>query len=38
MPETVDVAQVAANAQHGVLQVSIPKLAKMMARRVPVSA
>ncbi len=38
VPETVDVAQVAASAQDGVLQVSIPKLAKMMARRVPVSA
>lgn len=38
MPESVDVEQVAASAQDGVLQVSIPKLAKVMARRIPVSA
>ncbi|ANX04791.1 Hsp20/alpha crystallin family protein [Immundisolibacter cernigliae] len=38
VPESVDVEQVAAHAQDGVLQVSIPKLAKVMARRIPVSA
>lgn len=38
VPETVDVEQVAARAQDGVLEVSIPKLAKVMARRIPVSA
>lgn len=38
VPESVDVEQVAAHARDGVLQVSIPKLAKVMARRIPVSA
>ncbi len=38
VPESVDVEQVAASAQDGVLQVSIPKLAKVVARRIPVSA
>jgi len=38
VPELVDVEQVAASAQDGVLQVSIPKLAKVVARRIPVSA
>ncbi|MFZ5492518.1 MAG: Hsp20/alpha crystallin family protein [Pseudomonadota bacterium] len=38
VPESVDVEQVAARAEDGVLQVSIPKLAKVMARRIPVSA
>ena len=38
VPESVDVEQVTAHAEDGVLQVSIPKLAKVMARRIPVSA
>lgn len=38
VPESVDVEQVAARAEDGVLQVSIPKQAKVVARRIPVSA
>ncbi len=38
VPESVDVEQVQARAEDGVLQVSIPKLAKVVARRIPVSS
>ncbi len=38
VPESVDVDQITARAQDGVLQVSIPKLARVMARRIPVGA
>ncbi|MGK2942683.1 MAG: Hsp20/alpha crystallin family protein [Immundisolibacter sp.] len=38
VPESVDVEQVAARAEDGVLQVSIPKLAKVMARRIQVNS
>lgn len=38
VPESVDTEQVSARAQDGVLEVSIPKLAKVMARRIPVNA
>lgn len=38
VPESVDVEQVTARAQDGVLQVSIPKQAKLVARRIRVNA
>lgn len=38
VPDSVDIDQVTARADNGVLQVSIPKLAKVMARRIPVNA
>ncbi|GAB4348369.1 MAG: Hsp20/alpha crystallin family protein [Immundisolibacter sp.] len=37
VPDSVDIDQVTARAENGVLQVSIPKLAKVMARRIPVN-
>ncbi|HCO43076.1 Hsp20/alpha crystallin family protein [Immundisolibacter sp.] len=38
VPDSVDIDQVTARADNGVLKVSIPKLAKVMARRIPVNA
>jgi HSP20 family protein len=37
VPDSVDIDQVTARADNGVLQVSIPKLAKVMARRIQVN-
>jgi HSP20 family protein len=38
LPETVDAERVTATGQNGVLTVTIPKLAKAQARKIPIAA
>jgi len=38
LPDTVDAENVRANGRHGVLEISIPKLAKAQPRRIQVAA
>jgi HSP20 family protein len=38
LPDTVDAENVKANGRHGVLEISIPKLAKAQPRRIQVAA
>jgi len=38
LPDTVDAEKVAASNRHGVLEISIPKQAKALPRRIKVAA